>query len=286
MNRTLRHILLALVFFLCSTLPGINSFGQSPKDTTSYPDTVSAADTVAVPNSNEAEPNHFAAPDSSTLFFVGKADSTVMYDTTAVSLRSVPDSIGKKLKSDGDFWYANKAQEKKKEENNESFWDKFWNGVDRLISKMFFRSVIWVVLILIFIGIIIWLLIQNNISIFASGKNAEVSGNESSPELNDINLIDFPLEIANAEQNNDLRLATRLRFLKLLKYLSDNNRIVYGPDKTNMDYLMQLFNTNLYEDFSRVTRNYEYVWYGNFEINAIKYGIIKNEFEKLNQSLA
>ena len=208
----------------------------------------------------------------------------MMYDTSSIVLRKVPDSIGNSLKSDDDFWYANKLKGKKKPEENDGFWDKFWLALGSIISKVFFQSILWIILIFIFIGIIVWLLVQNNISVFGRGNNTQLANGSNSDE-EDISTINFPVEISNAEQNNDFRLATRLQFLQLLRILSVNKKIEYARDKTNMDYLMQLFNTPIYDDFFKVTRNYEYVWYGNFEINAMKYEVIRNEFSKLNQIL-
>jgi hypothetical protein len=68
-------------------------------------------------------------------------------------------------------------------------------------------------------------------------------------------------------------------FLQLLKNLSEKNIIQYKHDRTNFDYLSQLYATRYYEDFFRITRHYEYSWYGQFEVSPKTYQVIKKEFE-------
>ena len=50
-------------------------------------------------------------------------------------------------------------------------------------------------------------------------------------------------------------------------------------------YLMQLRSTSHYNDFFRITRNYEYAWYGNFPVDEEAWHIIKTDFEKFDTSL-
>ena len=74
-------------------------------------------------------------------------------------------------------------------------------------------------------------------------------------------------------------------FLRILKNLSDKKIIQYKQDRTNFDYLLQLHSTKYYADFFRLTRNYEYSWYGQFDIEPEKFSIIKNDFENFDRNL-
>ncbi len=81
------------------------------------------------------------------------------------------------------------------------------------------------------------------------------------------------------------RLAIRLQYLELLKKLSDNGLIHFLPDKTNFEYLAQLRSSSYYDDFFTATRNYEYSWYGLFDISENMYQKINNTFQQLKQKL-
>ena len=87
-------------------------------------------------------------------------------------------------------------------------------------------------------------------------------GKEEELATEDIFAINYQKEIDKAAQQGNYRLAVRLLFLRILKNLSQKNIIRYTQDKTNLDYLVQLHATRYYSDFFRITRNYEYSWYG------------------------
>jgi hypothetical protein len=48
---------------------------------------------------------------------------------------------------------------------------------------------------------------------------------------------------------------------------------------------MQLSPTKYYQDFFRITRNYEYSWYGKFEVNEDAYRIIRQDFEQFDPTM-
>ena len=74
-------------------------------------------------------------------------------------------------------------------------------------------------------------------------------------------------------------------FLHLLKNLSERNIINYKQDKTNFDYLSEVHSTSWYQPFFKVTRNYEYSWYGKFEINENAYRLIQKDFDQFKNQL-
>ena len=101
----------------------------------------------------------------------------------------------------------------------------------------------------------------------------------------DIFEISYSKEINKAITSGNYRLAVRLMFLQLLKNLSERNIIEYTQDRTNFDYLLQLHQSSYYKDFFRLTRNYEFAWYGHFDINKEAFSSIKSDFETFNRRL-
>ena len=92
-----------------------------------------------------------------------------------------------------------------------------------------------------------------------------------------INELDFETAIMQAENNNNLRLAIRYQYLKLLKYLSDKGAIVWKPNKTNHDYILEM---NRQPEFTQLTNEFEYIWYGEREVTKEAYEKVKSFFNQ------
>ena len=85
--------------------------------------------------------------------------------------------------------------------------------------------------------------------------------------LQEVNVNSF---LNDAIAANDYRLAVRLYYLSVLKALSLSGTIVWKKDKTNGSYLREMKNNPFYEEFSKCTGIYEYVWFnenGRFSSN-------------------
>jgi len=74
-------------------------------------------------------------------------------------------------------------------------------------------------------------------------------------------------------------------YLHILRLFSERDIIHYKIERTNSDYLMQLYNTSYYKDFFRLTRNFEYVWYGKFDISSAAFELIRKDHAKLKSLL-
>jgi len=194
----------------------------------------------------------------------------------STQMRQVPDSIGRRLKAQDEFWYVNYPFQKKKPESEEG---------ESLFAGPFFQALLWVLIIGGFVAFLIIYLSNGNVGLFRRGNRPIASGGVETVETDNIFEINYQREIDKAVSNGDYRLAIRLLFLRSLKNLSDRNVIQYKQDRTNFDYLMQLHPTKYYNDFFRITRNYEYAWYGQFEIDSEKYNIIRNDFENFGLNL-
>ena len=61
--------------------------------------------------------------------------------------------------------------------------------------------------------------------------------------------------------------------------------IQYKQEKTNLDYLMELSSKTWYTEFFRLTRHFEYSWYGQFDVVEDTYRVIANEFNQFEKKL-
>lgn len=91
--------------------------------------------------------------------------------------------------------------------------------------------------------------------------------------------------ISQAQRNGSYRLAIRYQYLKTLKLLADNHYIEMAADKTNFQYVREMTVRKYQNDFAAVTLNYEYVWYGEFQIDENLYGRIVPLFSGFNQKI-
>jgi hypothetical protein len=205
-------------------------------------------------------------------------EKTSWTDSTVPITRHLPDSVLSKMKKDEDFWYAdakfNQPEKVKEQEDYVPFTQRTW-----------FKVLFWLVIIGGFVAFIIWWLSGNSIGMFRKKTRSQISSQEAEEIPEDIFAINYSREIDKAAQAGNYRLAVRLMFLQLLKSMSERNIISYKQDRTNFDYLLQLNATRFYNDFFRITRNYEYSWYGKFDISSDAYSVIKTDFSNLTNQL-
>jgi len=195
-----------------------------------------------------------------------------------VQTRSTDQLEVEKLRKDDAFWYVNTAPVREEAKPpSESFTNK-------LATQKWFRNLMWVLIISGFIAVLIWFLVSSNVKLFRK-KPAAVSKPENNIVAENIFAINYGEEIHKAINTADYRLAIRLMYLQLLKDLSQKQIIHYKQERTNNDYLMQLYNTQYYKTFFQLTRNYEYTWYGRFQIKPEAFKTIQSEFTKFNQGL-
>jgi hypothetical protein len=96
---------------------------------------------------------------------------------------------------------------------------------------------------------------------------------------------DFDALIRQALQNSNYRQAIRYQYLRTLHLLADKNLVALAPDKTNYQYVTEIVNRDSQQAFAGLTLNYEYVWYGEFEIDKDIYDKIETGFRQLNQKV-
>ena len=89
----------------------------------------------------------------------------------------------------------------------------------------------------------------------------------------DIHSIPFEEQIQKALDEKNYKLAVRLNYLSALKKLSDANLISWSPGKSNHEYIYELSDKRVKEDFMDLSRLFEYSWYGGFDVE-------KSIFEK------
>jgi hypothetical protein len=116
------------------------------------------------------------------------------------------------------------------------------------------------------------------------GKSAKIAI-PYSESLENIHEINFDGEIEKAIAQHNYRLAVRLLYLKCLKQLSDSELIRWQIDKTNSAYIYELTDPAQKQAFGTLTRQFEYVWYGNFFIDQQAFKMISLLFQNFKKQL-
>ena len=202
-------------------------------------------------------------------------------DTLKVSVRNFDLQKIKAYSTEQDFIYDDAAP------IETSWWDRFWrwfwNLFGRVFSGKYSGSFLKYAVIFTAAGLVIFAVIKLiglDIKIFAGkSKTIDVPYNES---LENIHEINFNEEIEKAVANGNYRLAVRLLYLLSLKLLNDKELINWQPEKTNQTYIGEITDPNRKREFSALTLQFEYIWYGEFFIDKDSFSTVKGSFERFN----
>jgi hypothetical protein len=173
----------------------------------------------------------------------------------------------------------------------ERFWIWFWKLIDKLFggtagnaSFSFMKYVFWAAIIGLFVFFIVKLFGLNISNIFSRRSKEVVKPYTES--LENIHEITFDEEIEKAIAQRNYRLAIRLLYLSTLKQLNDLQLIHWQIEKTNSAYLNELTNSTQKQSFGKLTRQFEYVWYGDFPVNGQSFQNIRSSFHDFKQMLS
>ncbi len=160
----------------------------------------------------------------------------------------------------------------------QSAWDAFkarlWRAIAEWLNSRsyshFWRWVFYALFLVVGVFVVLKLL-QLDITAML-GRTPRRVGLAYDTAAENIHEVDFATRLAEAEAAGNLRLAVRLGYLQLLKALSDRGLILWQPDKTNHAYLAELpLNGPLRNDFREITRQFEFVWYGELALSGPLY---------------
>lgn len=273
-SRFFRLLLLASFLLLASALQAQNSSDTIP--TVEEGVTVEPPSTEVFTDEEEGEEDEKKSTEHFTP--LEEKDSLVLYK------RRLASGYADGLKKDDDFWYAD-AEIKKEKEKKESNTKPDLDYVP-FMQRTWVQTLLWIIIVGGFAYAIMWYLMDSQVGLFRK-KNVPVNNIdgmvEEMPE--DIFAIQYQQEIDKALAQGNYRLAVRIHFLRLLRNLSDKNMIQYKQEKTNLDYLMELSSKTWYTEFFRLTRHFEYSWYGQFDVVEDTYRVIANEFNQFEKKL-
>ncbi|BDW91373.1 hypothetical protein MACH07_02050 [Flagellimonas marinaquae] len=219
-------------------------------------------------------------------------DTLVKYDKSDI----VPVQF---QKSDLDT-YKNDSKFNYEEVKTESTWftdviNWFYNLLRRFFEWIFgvgnaegylavFLEILPYLLLALFLYLVIRFFVRSNIQ-GKGKKNKNPNMVSLSEDEHIIKNEDIEQLIKNALSDKNYRLAIRYQYLFILQLLSEHEWIDWQQQKTNDDYLEELSTSPLLDDFGRATVLYDYVWYGEFELNRERYTKAETIFKSLKNAL-
>jgi hypothetical protein len=218
-------------------------------------------------------------------------ESDIIIDTSDTIQKSgfAPD-FKSKYKSD-EFDYEVKVPVK-------NAWDRFKEWLADFFRRLFNfsnpeASMNFVVILLKCLAVAIILLviylivksIMNKDGQWVFGKNSDRKIIRYEEIEKNLHRLDFEKLIKEAVSSGEKRLSIRYYYLWLLKRMSEKSIIQWDAEKTNSDYLYEIQNEKLKDSFRYLSYLYNYIWYGEFEIDEATFEKAADTFQKTIQSL-
>lgn len=116
-------------------------------------------------------------------------------------------------------------------------------------------------------------------------ENPDLLFGDDNPDEEALNKIDLKKPYMKAYEEGDYKMAFRLRYLDLLKQLSQRNWIIYKKEKTNFDYLTQLMSKPVYQPFSRLTMAFDEIWYGEILPSKEQFDLYMTLFDEVGKEI-
>ncbi|WP_428234965.1 DUF4129 domain-containing protein [Gracilimonas sp.] len=208
-------------------------------------------------------------------------------DSSEVLVRTVEPSTLDSLTSEDVFAYNEDAK------NPETLWSRIQRWFIQLLQWIFsspWASVTVRVIFFAIFGAVLFALINhmlggNLTSSFSRKKSGQsLAMNIGESELSKTNYEEM-LQAALA--GSRYRDAVRILYLKALQQLNENELINWKPDKTNHDYMRELGSHPAGNYFNKLTTYYEYVEYGDFNIEQAGYETVESVYQQFkNQAHA
>jgi hypothetical protein len=192
-------------------------------------------------------------------------------DSTIVTIRHFDKAALKNYNNQKEFQYREGGYV------GESLWTRFWRwfwGLFDADEKKTALGVFGIVMKYLFIGLgvaaLIFLIFKlAGVDAFNVIKRKPASATVPyDVSVENIYAIDLDAEIEKAVGQQNYRFAVRLLYLKSLRQLADAGLIHWEINKTNAIYIDELANAEQRIAFKMLTRQFEYVWYGEFIIDA------------------
>ena len=213
-------------------------------------------------------------------------------DTSSLYPITLDEEQIKNYQNDSDFDYTEALEE-----------DNWWTHFKQWLNDIWSSFIRWLLdsdgvsgtgsvlirllpylIILSLIGLLVWVFMKMDTGQLGFEKRqtaqAVLSDDEELIKRDDIQtLIDKAITAEN------YRLAIRFYYLLTLREMSGKELINWQVQKTNHEYIYEVEDPNVRNQFRRLTDIYDYIWYGNFEVDSAIFEKAQSSFVTLTGQL-
>lgn len=147
---------------------------------------------------------------------------------------------------------------------------------DFKFSQDLFSKIAWSIFAILIVGGLVYL-----VYILSKSNNNFISEQESENIINQIeeNLIGANLDdlINKAVQSGNYELAVKLNYFKVLKKLVVKELIKYRKDKSNKEYLYELFDTPQFRDYKALNNAFDRLRFAKIALTETEYNHFSNQ---------
>ena len=221
---------------------------------------------------------------------MSQASLSVSADSESVIKRTFVKGFQKKY-TDKAFVYQFKTPEK-------NAWDRFKEWLAHIFKNIFrftnnqtslnFVEILLKTIAILIVVFVIYLLVKalmNKEGQWIFGKASDKKLIHYTEIERKLQLKDFEDLIRNTLTNGEKRLTIRYYYLWLLKKMAHQQWIEWDIEKTNSDYLYELQTQSRKDDFAYLSYLYNYIWYGEFDLDQTTFEKAKAAFEKAIKSM-
>lgn len=209
--------------------------------------------------------------------------SAVQYDSSAVTVRTPNAETLQRYRTDPDFDYdRNQAA-------GPSWWERLWHWFQDHVLRPLFAEELSPLRRIVFYGAVAAILIFAALRLLRmhpraafSHRDTGVQGTLTEVE-DDIQAPDFDRLIEVAIADRAYRRAVRLLYLQTLQRLATRGLINWRPETTNREYVEAITEGEMRVRFAELTRQFEYIWYGDMPVDEPLFERIQRAFAAFRQ---
>lgn len=188
--------------------------------------------------------------------------------------------------------FSKKAKKQNSDKNINRDGKKIKKKVDREESSFalpFFSGnsgIVYLFIAIVAIGLVL-LMVVLIVSLFRGQANQSLT--EIKPKTgagyDNIEKANLDGDLQYALKSGEYKEAIRLRYLMLLRLLNKHKLVVWKKDKTNGNYLREMYGKKEFDLFRKLTLQFERIWYGEIAVTELEYTGIIPVFDQIQQSI-